>query len=291
VVDDEGGAWIEVIEPAPAPRRPLAGPEAYLYRALAAMADPMGTVDREALGRLHPSIGDYHGLLEADAVRLGWFHERPRRAIARWLAVGGVEVVLGGGVLALGLLAPSSGATALGVAIGLGGLVTLAVARAMSQRTPNGAMVDGMLKAYRRTLQKTMALARSMDDVIADQTVRILASTPDEAVVWGIALGLHREVAAVLQRSLEDRSAAQGAGATGPMPWYPLWLGTSGSVDGGGSISHGGGGLFSGSPLPNVAGMFSALGSIGSPPASSGGGGGGFSGGSSSGGGGASGSF
>jgi TPM domain/Predicted membrane protein (DUF2207) C-terminal domain len=293
VVDNEGGPSIEVMSPRPEPRKPLPRPEAYLLEVLIAMGGPLRMLDRDALGRLHEAIGDFHSLLETDAVRLGWFHERPRRAIMRWLAVGGLELLVGGVAFVPGLLLPSSGLVVLGIALGLGGGVTLAFARAMSQRTPNGAMVDGMLKAYRRTLRKTLELARSMEAVAADATVRILASTPDEAVVWGIALGLHREVAAVLERSLEDRAAGTMPGATGGVAWYPAWLGTTRGVDRGGGplVSHGGGGLFSGSPVPNVSGMFSALGSIGSPPASSGGGGGGFSGGSSGGGGGASGSF
>ena len=199
-----------------------------------------------------------------------------------------------------GLLLPSSGLVVLGIALGLGGAVTLAFARAMSQRTPNGAMVDGMLKAYRRTLRKTLEQARSMEQVAADATVRVLASTPDEAMVWGIALGLHAEVSAVLERSIEDRAAgrtpAPSTGVASYPAWYPAWLGTTtGAFDAGGGplVSRGGGGLLSGSPVPDVSGMLSALGSIGSPPASSSGGGGGgsFSGGSSAGGGGASGSF
>jgi hypothetical protein len=135
--------------------------------------------------------------------------------------------------------------------------------------------------------------------VVADSAVRLLAATPDEAVVWGMALGLHREVAEVLERSLDDRARGTVGGGGGVKPWYPIWLGTSSPVAGAGSgadgsVSHGGGGIFSGSPIPDVGGMFSSLGSIGSPPSSSGGdggSGGGFSGGSSSGGGGASGSF
>lgn len=130
-----------------------------------------------------------------------------------------------------------------------------------------------------------------MEQVAADDTVRVLAATPDEAVVWGIALGLHKEVARVLERSLQDRAAG---GPHAASAWYPLWLGTSSpiaSFAADGTVAQASGGLFSASPIPDIGGMFSALGSIGSPPASSGGGGGGFGGGSSGGGGGASGSF
>ncbi|MDP9269677.1 MAG: DUF2207 domain-containing protein [Chloroflexota bacterium] len=295
VVDGEGGPSIEMLPAQPRPGRPMGGPEEYLLNALRGMAGSLGTLDREALGRLHESIGDFNQLLEADAVRLGWFHEQPRRSVARWLAVASVEILASGLGVAAGLFMPSGGALLLGVAFGLGGLVTLAFAFAMPQRTPNGAMVDGMLKAYRRTLKLTLEQSRSMEQVVGDPTVRIFAGTPDDAVVWGIALGLHKEVADLLERSLQDRLAG---GTQAASAWYPLWLGTStgyASVGADGTVAQASGGLFSGSPIPDVGGMFNALGTIGSPPPSSGGdgggGGGSFGGGSSSGGGGASGSF
>jgi hypothetical protein len=268
----------------------LPEPEAYLLRILRAMAGPLSSLDREALARLHESLGDFHQLLEADAVRLGWFHEQPRRAIGRWMAIGVVELLAGGAALFAGLAVPIAGATALGAALLVGGAVTLVLAIFMSQRTPAGAMVDGMLRAYRRTLELTMAQARSMEQVVADETVRRLADTPDKAVVWGMALGLHRQVAALLERSLAERAA--GTTSAGTTAWFPTWLGTGGFAAGSTS-SSGGGSLFSASPIPNFAGMFATLGTIGSAPSGSGGdgGGGGFGGGSSSGGGGASGSF
>ena len=156
----------------------------------------------------------------------------------------------------------------------------------MSQRTPNGAYVDAMLKAYRRTLQKTLEQARSMEQVVADPTVRLFADTPDKAVVWGFALGLHDAVSRVLRRNLEDQAATPSSTSNA---YFPLWLGTSpSSFSGVGGDA--GGSIFSGSGMPDVGGMFSAIGSIGSSPSSSSSGGG-FGGGGSSGGGGGSGSF
>jgi hypothetical protein len=165
----------------------------------------------------------------------------------------------------------------------------------MSQRTPNGAYVDAMLTAYRRTLRKTMEQARSMNEVIEQPEINRLADTPDKAVVWGMALGLHDEVAAVLARGLEDQRRATGSPAGA---YYPVWLGSSpssawsGADAGAGGISLGSGSGFSDSALPDIGGMFNALGSVGSsPPSSSSSGGGGFSGGGGGGGGGGSGSF
>jgi hypothetical protein len=143
-----------------------------------------------------------------------------------------------------------------------------------------------------------MEQARSMTEVVEQPDIAKLADTPDKAVVWGMALGLHDEVAALLARGLEAQRAATGSPAGA---YYPLWLGSSpgsawsgaAAADMAGSVSYGSGSVFSGSAMPDIGGMFDALGSVGaSPPSSSSSsGGGGFSGGGSSGGGGASGSF
>jgi hypothetical protein len=182
-----------------------------------------------------------------------------------------------------------SGLTLLGAALAVGGIGTVALGSAMSQRTPKGAYVDAMLKAYRRTLQKTLEQSRNIHEVVAQPEVRTLADTPDKAVVWGIALGLHREVAGVLERGLADPAAA----ADPAIRYYPTWLGsTSSSGWSGASASDAGmAGLFSASGTPDIGGMFSALGSVGSSPPSSSSGGGGFGGGSSGGGGGGGSSF
>jgi hypothetical protein len=207
--------------------------------------------------------------------------------------MGGLEVVLGLVVGFFGLTLPMSGATLLGAALALAGLATIGFGLAMSKRTQNGAIVDAMLKAYRRTLHKTLEQARSMTEVVADDTVRLLADTPDKAVVWGFALGLHRDVSEVLKRGLED---ARDGRSSGPA-YYPYWMSSSSGSGGvafagqpGGSIAYGSGSLFSGSGMPDFGSMFSALGSVGSTPPSSQSSGG-FGGGGSSGGGGASGSF
>ena len=90
----------------------------------------------------------------------------------------------------------------------------------------------------------------------------------------------------VLRRNLEDQ-AKDPARTTGG--YYPLWLGSAPSSFGDGMAS---GSIFSGSGMPDIGGMFNAVGSIGSsPPSSSSSSGGGFSGGGSSGGGGGGGSF
>ena len=126
-----------------------------------------------------------------------------------------------------------------------------------------------------------------MEQVVAEAGLDWL-DTPDQAVVWGTALGLQGEIEGVLGRSLED--VQEGRTASGALPYFPAWYQSSsgtpfvGGADAGGS----GGSIFSDSGIPNVGGMMSALGTIGNSPSSSGGGGGGggFGGGSSGGGGG-----
>ena len=274
---------IEVRDEAPSGGR-LAGPQKAAWDLVRQQALG-GVLTRERLWALNGQLGPIRNALEEEVVRLGWFTRKPSTLITRWSLIGFGEMALGALFLVGGFVIPMSGLTLLGAATGAGGLVSWGLGQFMSQRTSNGAYVDAMLKAYRRTLQKTLEQARSMEQVVADPTVRILADTPDKAVLWGFALGLHDEVAEVLRRNLEDTSADPSRVGTA---YYPLWLGSAPSPLGADMAS---GSIFSGSGMPDIGGMFSAIGSIGSSPPSSSSGGGGFGGGGSSGGGGGSGSF
>lgn len=272
-------------------RKGLPAPQREAYGTIRGLARN-GQLSRERLWGLNEALTPLKRWLEEEAVRLGWLAERPTPVITRWLVIGVVEALGGAGLVWLGFSIPMSGLTLLGGATLAGGAVTLVLGRAMSKRMPLGAYVDAMLKAYRRTLRKTMEQARNIAEVVAQPEVRVLADTPDKAVVWGIALGLHHQVAAVLERGL-----AHGQPATdGSAAYYPGWLGSSsssGSLRAGRTSSAGLAGLFSGSGAPDIGGMFSALGSVGSSPpsSSSSSSSGGFGGGSSSGGGGGSSSF
>jgi len=273
---------LDVLDP-PVDRPPPSGPLGEAYRELVVRGGSERSLRREALWGVNEALDPMKRQLEQEAVRLGWLTRLPTPEITRWVFIGVAEALLGGGAIFLGNTIPMSGLTLVGAALIIGGLVTAAFGSQMSKRTPNGAFVDAMLKAYRRTLEKTMEQARSMAEVVQDPTVRVLADTPDKAVVWGVALGLHKEVGEVLAREMADpqtRAMTQSSGA-----FYPMWLGSStgsGTGDGGGS-------LFSGSGIPDIGGMLGTVGSIGSAPSSSSGGG--FGGGGGGGGGGASGGF
>ena len=267
-------------------------------RAWAAVQRLGGSDDRltrTSLWRLNSTLDKLRDDFEREAVRLGWLERMPGPSMGRmtWIGIG--IGVVGAGAIWLGLSVPASGAVLLGAALVLGGLGTIGFARSMSQRTTRGAYVDAMLKAYRRTLRKTMEQSRSMGEVVTDPEVATLADTPDKAVVWGLALGLHDEVAAVLARGLADQRESTGSPAGA---YYPGWLGSTpgtawsgaSAADIPGGVSPASGSIFSGSAMPDIGGMFGALGSVGSSPPSSSSSSG-FSGGGGGGGGGGSGSF
>ncbi len=154
------------------------------------------------------------------------------------------------------------------MALVVAGVVLLILSRSMPARTMPGAMVRAMLEAYRRTLEKTMAQARTMDQVVAESAIPLIED-PDDAVVWGVALGLQTEVEQVLERTADDLKGGRSS-----VGYVPTWYGT-GSGSGGWSSSDGGAGgfapgLMSSSPIPNFGGMMAALGTIGNSPSSSG---------------------
>ena len=275
-------------------------PQREAWAKVRGLAGGQGRLSRERLWQVNGELGDVKQTLEEEAVRIGWLARMPRPSINRMTATGIGILLVGAGIIWGGIAIPMSGAVLFGGALVLGGLGTIGFARAMSQRTDTGAYVDAMLKAYRRTLQKTMDQARSMSQVIEQPEIARLADTPDKAVVWGMALGLHDEVAAVLARGLEEQRTQTGSPAGA---YYPMWLGSSpgsawsgaSAADMGGGVTYGSGSGFSDSAMPDIGGMFDALGSVGSTPpsssSSSSGGGGGFGGGGGGGGGGGSGSF
>ena len=150
--------------------------------------------------------------------------------------------------------------------------------------TMSGAMIRAMLAAYRRTLEKTMAQARSMEQVV-DQISAPVARNARSGRRVGHRARSPGLIEDVLKRSLEDVQAGAAASA----PYFPVWYQNSHGASflgaGAGGVWRSGGGLFSDSAIPDIGGMMSSLGTIGNSPSSSGGGGGGFGGGGSGGGG------
>jgi hypothetical protein len=157
--------------------------------------------------------------VENYAERHGWLAGLPVLQRLRWRLTGAGEV----GLAALLTLfcvwyAPELvGGVAAGVAAG--GLVTFLMAPAMGARTPAGAEMKAQIAAYRRTLQLTFSQASSMDEVVAAHKLTWL-ETPDQALVWGMALGLQDDIEALLARTAELLDTGHGSAATYVPAWY-----------------------------------------------------------------------
>ena len=276
-------------------RAPLGGPQNEAWDTVRRLGGSDNRLSRSSLWRLNDALRPVKKALEQQAVKIGWLERMPGPSIGRMVGIGVGIALIGVGILFAGIVIPMSGLVLVGGALILGGIGTIGFGTAMSQRTDAGAYVDAMMIAYRRTLRKTIEQARDIGEVVEDPEIAKLADTPDKAVVWGIALGLRDEVSALLARGLAEHRTSTGSTAGA---YYPIWLGSSSSDGwsaasvGAGGVSLGSGSAFSDSAIPDIGGMFSALGSVGSSPpsssSSSSSGGGGFSGG---GGGGGSGSF
>jgi uncharacterized membrane protein YgcG len=266
-------------------RRPTGPAEAVALNRLRGMDGGEHYIKPDDLPKFGASVAAFDSELERHVVRKGWMVEQPSKVIGRWTGRGVIAIVAGVAALFAGFTIPMSGLVLIGVGAIAGGIALCLFAHGMPSVTMPGAMVRAMLHAYRRTLQKTMEQARSMQQVV-DEAGMDWLETPDQAVVWGTALGLQSQIEDVLKRSMEDvdqgRVAAQAT-------YFPAWYhGSGGQSFAGAAATGSGGSIFSGSAVPDLGGMMSALGTIGDSPSSSGssGGGGGFSGGSSGGGGG-----
>ena len=252
-------------------RNPLGPAEMQLQDAIGALpgADASGYVDPAHVPGLATHTDAFDSALEAHVVQQGWF-KATKKVVSRWLGGGIAEAVLGIVGIVVGANLPSQGIVLVGIALLVAGIVTVAIGYAMPCRTMSGAMIRAVLAAYRRTLSKTMAQARSMQQVVDEAKLPWL-QTPDQAFVWGVALGLQSSVQGVLDRSVDDASQTP-AGAVSHV-WFPIWYGSSiGGAAGGGNS----GGLMSSSPIPNVMpAVFAAIGIGRRAPSSSGSGGGG----------------
>ena len=262
-------------------RRPIGPAETLALEKLRTLGGADDHIPPEKVPEFASSVLAFDKALEGHVVERGWFAEGPSKAIGRWEGRAFLAGFAGIGLLIAGFMLPASGLVLIGGATIAGAIVILVLAQSMPAVTMPGAMVRAMLAAYKRTLQKTMEGARSMQQVVDESGLKWL-DTPDQAVVWGTALGLQGHIETVLARSLDD---AKSGTASASSLYFPAWYhGSSGSSLGGVAAGGSGASLFSGSAVPDFGSMMSALGTIGSPPPSSGGGG--FGGGGGGGGGG-----
>jgi uncharacterized membrane protein YgcG len=270
-------------------RMPLGEAELHVLRALRELGGKARVVTADEMPSFHSGVEGFKDRIEELVAQRGWFREPPAASTERWSFRAGIVVVLGAIGVSLGFWLPSSGLLLVGGALVVAAVCMFILARVMPQRTLEGARMFAQLAAYRRTLERTMERSRTIDQVVASGVLPWV-QTPDQAVVWAYALGLHEEVEEVLERSVEDvRAGAASPTRTYFPAWYVVGERTGGARAASATALRGvAPGLFSGSAIPDFASMTAALQTIGSAPASSGGGGGsgGFGGGSSGGGGG-----
>jgi uncharacterized protein len=260
-------------------------PEGTLLAAVRDEADDGPFVSVTSMPKLAGSVGQFKSDIEGLAVAKGWLTGKPSTVVAIWFVIGLVEGAASIPLCVWSANLEASGGFLGGGALVVAGVVTCVMSWFMPCRTMAGAMLQAMLAAYRRTLQYTLQRAESMAQVVASHAVPWI-ETPDQAMAWGVAFGLDKEIDAVLHRSMAaDQATGSGVG------WYPMWWIPIGGHSGGYAGGFGGGtaGLYSASMVPDVGSMMSAIGSIGTSTTHSSGGS--FGGGGGGGGGGAGGGF
>ena len=178
-------------------RRPMDDATEFLHGRLKDLGGGDGYIEPDDILKLGTDVGDFNSRLEKHLVTQGWFREAPSTVTGRW-SCGGILVLVGGiASVVLGANLPSSGILLVGLALIVAAVCLFIVAAAMPARTKDGAVIVAMLEAYRRTLEKTMAMSRSMGQVVEASAIPLIED-PDDAVVWGVALGLQDEVEGVL---------------------------------------------------------------------------------------------
>jgi hypothetical protein len=144
--------------------------------------------------------------IETYAKRHGWVPKLAVLTRLPWYGLAGVELIVGIVVAAAGGTAGQA-QQALGSGIALGGLATYLIGQRMPALTMDGAVMKAQLAAYRRTLAMTFGSAASLAGVVATRRMPWL-DTPDQTIVWGIALGLRRELESLLARTSSTPDAA-----------------------------------------------------------------------------------
>ena len=172
---------------APAPPAPPVAP-----------APPLPYLAARQAALFHPPLG-FGTFLETYAKRHGRIASMSITRRLPWRALGVVEVIVGGVVAGVASPGPNIG-VGMGLGIAAGGVATWLIAPAMASKTMEGAVMKAQLSAYRRTLQATFTSAGAFDDSIKPNGMTWL-ETPDQVLVWGVALGLRDEIVDLMRRS------------------------------------------------------------------------------------------
>ena len=165
----------------------------------------------------HPPLG-FATFVENYARRKGWLKGLSFIARWKWEGLAAIEVVAG-------LVVAATDGTSqqlvygIGAGIAAGGVVTWLLARFMASRTQEGAVMKAQLAAYRRTLKATFDSSATLDDVAKAARMSWL-ETPDQTLVWGVALGLRSELEALLRRT----TSGMDAGTVSRSAFLPRWV-------------------------------------------------------------------
>jgi hypothetical protein len=165
----------------------------------------------------HAPIG-FATFVENYARRKGWLKGLSFIARWKWEGLAAIEVVAG-------LVVAATDGTGqqlvygIGAGIAAGGAVTWLLARFMASRTQEGAVMKAQLAAYRRTLKATFDSSATLDDVAKAARMSWL-ETPDQTLVWGVALGLRSELEALLRRT----TSGIDAGTVSRSAFLPGWV-------------------------------------------------------------------
>lgn len=168
-------------------------------------------IKASAAKRLQPPRG-FITLLENYARERGWVNELSVAARWRWRGLAIAEFSAGLLLQVIGTYGDSIPIIGAGLGVMVGGIVTWFIAPAMSARTQEGALVRAEVAAYRRVLGGTINASATLADALNGSPLRWL-DTPDQMIVWGVALWLQPEIMALLERS-EAAGAGSGAGAS-----------------------------------------------------------------------------
>ena len=240
-------AWAasHVAAAAAAPATTAGGPEP-------APATVLTITAARALG-FHTPFG-FGTFLENYARRKGWIHGLSFISRWKWRALAALEIVVGLVVAALG---QASGRLLYGAGLGVaaGGLATWFIAAFMASRTREGAVMKAQLAAYRRTLKATFATAATLDDAVGAAGLKWL-ETPDQALVWGVALGLRSDIESLLARTTHGIAA----GTISSDAFLPAWAGQIVASQAPGTSPD--------RPLGDYAAVFAGIERIGSQPES-----------------------
>ena len=191
--------------------------------------------------------------------RHGWIGGLSVIATVKWTLLAALELVAG---IALAVVGSRSGVVplqSLGGGIAAGGVATYIIGGQMPALSQEGAVMKAQLAAYRRTLAATFDAASSLEDTVGTQRLPWL-ETPDQAIVWGMALGLRREIETLMVRTSE-------AVASGDAPRLHRLRAAPG--DSAGSPAPGASDAAAArASLTNAAAMFAGIEAIGSERAS-----------------------